>query len=216
MSGIALIDVGMGNLRSVERALVAALGGRAEIHRTEDPGRVREADVVVFPGQGAFGDCSVALQRHGAALTRSIKDHIEADRPYLGICLGLQVLFEDSDEAPGRGGMGVFAGRVTRLQERVEPDGTRIKVPHMGWNTVQAENEGARWVPDDAWFYFVHSYAVRPGDPSVVAARSTHGAKFCCAVARGRLLGVQFHPEKSQRVGIELIQRWFHAMENGP
>lgn len=213
---IAVIDVGLGNLRSVERALHAALGERVEVHRTEDPARVRDAEVVVFPGQGAFGDCSLALNRHGAALTRSVRDHIDAGRPYLGICLGLQVLFEGSDEAPGRAGMGVFQGRVARLEPRTEADGTRVKVPHMGWNTVRAMNEGARWMPAEAWYYFVHSYAVRPEDPTVIAALCAHGDDFCCAVARGKLLGVQFHPEKSQRAGLDLIRRWFHAMGVAP
>lgn len=207
--GIVVVDVGVGNLRSVERALHAALGPDAPVTRSDDAGRVREAAAVVFPGQGAFGDCAVALHRHGAALSQALRDHVADDRPYLGICLGLQVLFEGSEEAPGRSGIGVFAGDVVRLNERRDPDGTRVKVPHMGWNTVRTRGEGARSIPDGAWFYFVHSFAVRPKDPSVVAAECDHGETFCCAVARGRLLGVQFHPEKSQREGIALLRRWF-------
>lgn len=209
---IVMVDVGLGNLRSVERALHAALGGEVALSITDDPGRVREAGVVVVPGQGAFGDCAVALARGGGALSRAITDHIAAGRPYLGICLGLQVLFETSEEAPGRAGLGVFPGRVRRLEGGVDADGARVKVPHMGWNTVRAVNDGARWIDDGAWYYFVHSYVVVPDDPTLVAGETEHGAVFASAVARGNLLGVQFHPEKSQRAGIALLRRWFEAM----
>lgn len=209
-----MVDVGVGNLRSVERALHAASERVPEplrpiVRMTNDPGVVRDADLVVMPGQGAFGDCATALGRDGGALTQALRDHIAADRPYLGICLGLQVLFEGSDEAPGRAGLGVFPGTVRRFREGLTaPDGARVKIPHMGWNRVSAQGDGARRIPDGGWFYFVHSYFVVPDDPGVVAATSEHGEPFVCAVAKGALLGVQFHPEKSQRAGLELLRRF--------
>lgn len=213
MSDVVVVDVGVGNLHSVQRALQAALGEGVVITRSDDAARVRDASAVVFPGQGAFGDCAVALHRHGAALTRALADHLAADRPYLGICLGLQVLFEGSDEAPGRAGLGILPGDVMRLRGGTDAAGERVKIPHMGWNTAQVQGEGSRYIPDGGWFYFVHSFAVRPRDPSVIAAVTDHGEKFCSAVARGRMLGVQFHPEKSQREGLALITRW--ARETG-
>lgn len=205
---IALVDLGMGNLRSVERALHAALGD-VVVRTTNDPGAVREARAVLVPGQGGFGDCAVALARDGGALARALTDHIEADRPFLGICLGLQVLFEGSEEAPGRGGLGVFRGQVRRFRDGLrDADGALVKIPHMGWNEVTPRGD-SRWLPTREWFYFVHSYHVVPDDGAVVAATATHGEDFVCAVARGRLLGVQFHPEKSQRAGLALLRRFF-------
>lgn len=208
---IALVDLGMGNLRSVERALRAAWGDAPSLTITSDPGALRESDAVVVPGQGAFGDCSVALHREGSALARALTDHIAANKPYLGICLGLQVLFEGSEEAEGRGGLGVFRGRVRRFRDGMrDADGALVKVPHMGWNEVAPPEGGAAWLPSKRWFYFVHSYHVVPDEP-VSAARCHHGEDFVAAVARGRLLGVQFHPEKSQRAGLELLRRYYEA-----
>ncbi len=220
---IAIVDVGVGNLRSVERAVRHALGdSQRRVLFTGDPGAVREAATVVMPGQGGFGDCAMALSRDGGVLARALTDHIAAGRPYLGICLGLQVLFEGSEEAPGRGGLGVFRGTVRRFREgATAEDGTPAKIPHVGWNRVvpREDNPGAvRWLPPGggAWFYFVHSYFVVPADPSLVAATSTHGEAFTCAIARGALLGVQFHPEKSQTAGISLLQRFLGCGEASP
>lgn len=208
---IAIVDVGVGNLRSVERALAFVLGdGAKALTITRDAGLVREARAVVMPGQGAFGDCSVALGRDGGALSRAISDHILGEKPYLGICLGLQVLFEGSEEAPGRSGLGVFRGTVRRFRDDLrDADGARVKIPHMGWNRVAPKNEGARFLREAHWFYFVHSYYVVPEDPSLVAGETTHGESFVSAVARGRMLGVQFHPEKSQRAGLSLLRAFF-------
>ncbi len=205
---VALVDLGMGNLRSVERALRVAWGEAPTLTVTGDPGAVRESDAVVVPGQGAFGDCSVALHRQGGGLARALIDHVAADKPYLGICLGLQVLFEGSEEAAGSG-LGVFRGRVRRFREGMrDGDGALVKIPHMGWNEVAPPEGGAAWLPSKRWFYFVHSYHVVPDEP-VAAARCEHGETFVAAVAQGRLLGVQFHPEKSQRAGLELLRRFY-------
>ena len=209
---VVVVDVGLGNLRSVERALHAAAAAEGlplEMVRTSnDPGAVREAGALVMPGQGAFGDCATALHRHGGVLARAVADHLAADRPYLGICLGLQVLFERSAEAPGAAGLGIFPGEVRRFADGVtDARGERLKVPHMGWNQVRARDaQAAAWLGDDAWYYFVHSFFVVPDDGAVVAGETSHGATFASAVARGRLRAVQFHPEKSQRAGITLLR----------
>lgn len=209
---VVIVDVGLGNLRSVERALHAALDADTPLVTTRDPGPIRDARVVVFPGQGAFGDCATALARDGGALGRALRDRVESDRPYLGICLGLQVLFGSSDEAPGKGGLGVFEGAVRRFREGArDADGALLKVPHMGWNRAHPVNAGALWMPRDDWYYFVHSYRVEPVDRSLVAAETVHGEGFVSAVARGRLLAVQFHPEKSQRAGLALLRRFVEA-----
>ncbi len=204
---IAVVDLGMGNLRSVERALHAAVPG-VVVAVTADPAVIADAHTVVVPGQGAFGDCAVALSRDGGALGRTLRAHIDAGRPYVGICLGLQVLFEGSEEAPGRAGLGVFGGRVRRFHEGMrDADGALVKIPHMGWNEAVATPAGEGRLPARGWFYFVHSYHVVPDDPRVVAATTTHGEAFVSAVARENVLGVQFHPEKSQRAGLELLAR---------
>jgi glutamine amidotransferase len=208
---VALVDLGMGNLRSVERALRAAWGEAPEVVVTPDPGLLRESDAVVVPGQGAFRDCAAALQRDRSALARTLRSHIERGKPYLGICLGLQVLFQESEEAPGCAGLGVFEGTVRRFREGLrDPDGTLVKVPHMGWNEVAAGQ--VRCLPARAWFYFVHSYHVVPTEPSLARAIAHHGEDFVAAVAKDALLGVQFHPEKSQRAGLKLLTRFYEEV----
>jgi glutamine amidotransferase len=202
---VAVVDTGLGNLRSVERALEAA--ARAEalgdvvIERTDDPTRVRAADALVFPGQGAFRDCMKAL---GGGLGHALVDRLRAGVPYLGICLGLQVLFEESDEAPGVPGLALYPGRV----ERLTPDG--VKIPHMGWNQLELRSGGHAALEaaggDGAWVYYVHSYHGRPVDESLVVAESTHGPhRVTAAIARDNVLAVQFHPEKSQAAGLALL-----------
>lgn len=206
---IAVCDVGLGNLRSVERALHAATRGlRVDVEVTGDPGRVRTADRLVMPGQGAFGECVRAL---GGALGDAVREHVRSGRPYLGICLGLQVLFDSSEESPGCAGLGVLEGEVVRLPGGIdEATGGRLKIPHMGWN--EAEPEAAhRGLLSGAsqHFYFVHSFVVVPSDRAVVAGTTEYGStRFVSAVHRENVFACQFHPEKSQRAGLALLERF--------
>ena len=194
---VTIVDYGSGNLRSVQKAC-ERLGVQATI--TDDPTRVAEADRLVLPGVGAFGDAMRELT--GRGLVDPIRAHLRADRPFFGICMGLQLLFETGWEGGRHQGLGIFAGDVARFEL---PAG--YKVPHMGWNTVRWHRDGGRFaVPaDGSHFYFVHSYHARPRDPDVVAAVSDYGGEFCAAVTRGRTFATQFHPEKSQAVGLQLL-----------
>jgi glutamine amidotransferase len=207
---VVVCDVGLGNLRSVERALrEAARGARVDVEITEEPGRVRHADALVMPGQGGFADCARAL---AADLGTAVRQHLEAQRPYLGICLGLQVLFESSEEAPGSAGLGVLGGAVVRLPRGEDAMTGTLKIPHVGWNTVEPV-AGARSLlpPEPTHFYFVHSYVIAPAPttgPSVVCGWTEYGVRFPSAIARGNLFACQFHPEKSQRAGLALLARF--------
>jgi len=203
---VAILDLGLGNLRSVARAFERA-GARATI--TSSAERARASEAIVVPGQGAFGDC---VQGLGEGLRDVVRDTIREDRPYFGICLGMQVLFESSEEAPGRPGLGVLAGSVRRFRAdlRDEQSGERLKVPHMGWNQLGAGPAPAP-IEDGAWCYFVHSYYCAPADASVVAATSDYGGAFCSAVARGRMFACQFHPEKSQAAGHAVLTRFLEG-----
>jgi glutamine amidotransferase len=204
---IAVVDAGLGNLRSVVRALAAA-GAPEEVRLVTDAQGVRDAARVIVPGQGAFGDCARAL-RPDQPLGAALVDSIRSGKPYLGICLGLQILFESSEESPGHPGLGVFPGRVVRLPgDALDSDGRRLKVPHIGWSPVARRGHhpvlGASL---DRWFYFVHSFHARPNDDGLVAAVSAFGAlPLTAAVARENVVGVQFHPEKSQDAGLELLR----------
>jgi len=194
---VTIVDYGSGNLRSVQKAF-ERLGAAARI--TDDPNVVAAADRLVLPGVGAFGDAMRELAARG--LVEPIVAHVRADRPFFGICMGLQLLFETGWEGGHHAGLGLLAGDVTRFDP---PPG--LKVPHMGWNTVSWRGAGCPGgaVPDGSWFYFVHSYHARPADPSIVAAETDYGGPFCAAVSRGRLFATQFHPEKSQAVGLKLL-----------
>jgi glutamine amidotransferase len=215
---IAVVDAQTGNLRSVEKALRAVLDARGSAEAvvvTADPDVVRRAARVVVPGQGAFGDCGRALSSE-APLGRAILEVIEAGTPYLGICLGLQILFEESDEAPGTPGLGVLRGRVVRIPDGL-PDGQggRLKVPHMGWNEVVPRRqphpllaaEGPALHPATARpYYFVHSFHAQPSEPLVVEATAGYGdLHLTAAVAVRNVFAVQFHPEKSQQAGLALL-----------
>jgi glutamine amidotransferase len=203
---VAVVDVGHGNLRSVERALVRAGGDGVRVSIARDADAVARADKVVVPGQGAFRDCAAALA-DGRGIGQAVRAAIAKGTPYLGICLGMQVLFESSDEGDSGAGLGVLAGSVKRLPDR-DPGGAQLKIPHVGWNTVTPRGESAVLPAAPTWFYFVHSYAVVPRDPSVIAATTDYGAPFVCAVAKDNVLAVQFHPEKSQAAGQALLTRF--------
>jgi imidazole glycerol-phosphate synthase subunit HisH len=208
---IAVCDVGLGNLRSVERALGRAAemsGKNAQIALTREPDEVRRADKVVVPGQGAFRDCATAL---GRGLGDAIRESIARGAPYLGICLGLQVLFESSAEAQGCAGLGVFAGTVERISGGVDPlTGGALKIPHIGWNMAEP-SRGSLIGDAPGWFYFVHSYAVCPKDDTIIAATTDYGARFVSAIARDNVFACQFHPEKSQGAGLALLSRFVAA-----
>lgn len=199
---ITIVDYGSGNLRSVQKSF-ERLGVAAQI--TDDPNLVAEAGRLVLPGVGAFGDAMRALESRG--LVEPIRRHLAADRPFLGICMGLQLLFETGWEGGRHAGLGVLAGDVARFEV---PAG--IKVPHMGWNTVSWRGAGRPAGVEEAdWFYFVHSYVARPTDDSVIAAECDYAGSFCAAVARGRLFATQFHPEKSQQAGMRLLDAFVRA-----
>ncbi|MFM8633967.1 MAG: imidazole glycerol phosphate synthase subunit HisH [Planctomycetia bacterium] len=199
---VTIVDYGSGNLRSVQKSF-ERLGVEASI--TADANVVAVAPRLVLPGVGAFGDAMQALRARN--LVEPIQAHLRADRPFLGICMGLQLLFTTGWEGGRHDGLGVLQGEVVRFQV---PAGT--KVPHMGWNTVSWKGATRpAGVADDDWFYFVHSYVARPADESVVAAVTDYAGPFCSAVSRGRLFATQFHPEKSQEAGMRLLQAFLQA-----
>jgi glutamine amidotransferase len=208
-AAIAIVDSGSGNLRSVEKA-IARVGGRPVV--TSDPDVVRRADRVVVPGQGAFADCVAALAARG--LDAALREAIAAGRPYLGICLGLQILFDDSAEHGPVAGLGLVAGRVVRFAGR-QDDGAPRKVPHIGWNTI-APPPGRRadaepllaGVAPGAHVYFIHSFHAVPADPAVVALECDYGGRFCAAIRKDNLFACQFHPEKSQAVGLRILSNF--------
>lgn len=199
-TSVVIADLGLGNLRSVARAVERA-GGSATL--TNDPDALRKAAKVIVPGQGAFRDCALALERGFGSALREV---IRAGTPYLGICLGMQLLFDKSAEAPGSLGLGHFAGTVERFPPNLrDADGIKLKVPHMGWNAVEGQHPA---FPDQAWFYFTHSYFCVPQDQSLIVGRASYDLNFCAAVARDNVFACQFHPEKSQEEGHLLLQRF--------
>ncbi len=203
---VAIVDIGSGNLRSVEKALTVA-GAAAEV--TSDPDRVAAADKIVVPGQGHFGVCVAGLSRDGGALRQAVLSSIAAGKAFMGLCVGLQILFDGSEEDPSIAGLGIIPGKVRRF---VVP--APMKVPHMGWNAC-TRGEAARGAfggtGDGTYFYFVHSYYPAPSDERDVALWSDYGGRFCAAVARDNVLACQFHPEKSQAAGLELLGRFVRS-----
>jgi len=199
---IAVVDYGMGNLRSVSKALEHVAPG-AEVLATADPAAIRSAERVVVPGQGAMPDCMRQLAASGA---REAVIEAAGAKPFLGICIGLQMLFERGEEGDTRG-LGLLAGNVPRFRV------SGLKIPHMGWNEVLQQRRHALWagIADRSRFYFVHSYFPAPRDEGVTAATCVYGMPFTCAVARDNIFAVQFHPEKSQSAGLQLLSnfvRW--------
>lgn len=199
---VTIVDYGLGNLRSVAHAF-AHLG--AEPHVTQDAGDLERARVLVLPGVGAFGDGKDGLARRG--LVEPLRAAVAAGKPLLGICLGLQLLFERSAEAPGVAGLGLLAGEVARFDGEGFGKGGGLKVPQIGWNQVIFTRRHPVFadVADGAYLYFVHSYYVKPASAENVLAVANYGGLFCAAAGRDRVAGVQFHPEKSQAVGLKIL-----------
>ncbi|MBI2870489.1 MAG: imidazole glycerol phosphate synthase subunit HisH [Candidatus Omnitrophica bacterium] len=225
---IAIVDYGMGNLRSVEKAL-EHVGGKALV--TSDPAQVEGADKVIVPGVGAFDQAIRELRTR--RLWDPLQGFVRAGKPFLGVCLGFQLLFESSEEGQGAEGLGVFRGRVRRFRfegrgtkdvgrrtwdvgrkardQRPATSDQRLKIPHMGWNTVTYKKGRCplfKGVPDDSFFYFVHSYYADCTDRGVVAGETEYGVGFASALWGGAVFGTQFHPEKSQAVGLQLLKNF--------
>ena len=199
---IALLDYGAGNLRSVEKAL-RFVGGNVRL--VQSPDGMKNASAVVLPGVGAFDDCVNAMQRQ--ELLEATREFVGTGRPFLGICIGYQALFERSEEFDSSAtGLGLFAGKVVRF-----PDGQKLKIPQIGWNQieiVQPECPVFRGVENGSHVYFVHSFYPQPEDDSIAATRTTYGVDFISAVWRENVFATQFHPEKSQKVGLKILENF--------
>lgn len=202
MTDIAVVDYGMGNLRSVAKAIEHVAPGRTVVV-TSDPRTVQAAARVVFPGQGAMPDCMHELDARG--LREAVLEAAHS-KPFLGICIGLQMLFERSEEGDVPG-LGLLPGEVVRFPHSSPAGGQRLKVPHMGWNEVQQTLAHPLWagIPDRSRFYFVHSYYPAPAQREIIAGYTLYPFPFACAIARRNLFAVQFHPEKSQASGLRLL-----------
>lgn len=204
---IAIVDYGMANLRSVEKALLK-VGGDPVI--TADPAEIARAEKVVLPGVGAF--CAAMSNLHGAGLDNAVRSHIAQGKPFLGICLGLQMLFESSTEMGASEGLGILPGKVVRFfaDGLPNPEAAELKVPHIGWNALQFPKPSRllAGLPNGADVYFVHSYFPAPADPSIVSATSDYGYDFCCAIEKDNIAATQFHPEKSGTIGLQILRNF--------
>ncbi|MFZ0712509.1 MAG: imidazole glycerol phosphate synthase subunit HisH [Terrimicrobiaceae bacterium] len=199
---IGVVDYGSGNLRSVCKALEAV---GASVSLVTTAAQLDTLEAVVVPGVGAFGDCAQNLRKAG--LWEPLTEWLQAERPYLGICLGYQLLFESSEESPGHKGLGILPGRVVRFA------GSGLKIPHIGWNTLLgARGPIYRTLPASPYFYFVHSYFPVPADDLLVSARCEYGGTFAASVSRGSLHATQFHPEKSQSAGLALLKNFLETL----
>jgi len=198
---IGVINYGGGNLRNVLNVLTH-LGFPSTL--VTEPGDLAKVDRLLFPGVGAFGECAVAIDQQ--KLREPLVDWIRSNRPYFGICLGYQILFERSAECPELRGLGVFAGEVVRF-----PEATGRKIPHMGWNVViPADRSSPIWqgTPDPLYLYFVHSYFPVPGDPDLISSTACYGGDFAASISQGNLFAGQFHPERSQQAGLKLVDNF--------
>lgn len=197
---VAIIDYDAGNIRSVEKA-VALLGYEAVVTRERDT--ILSADHIILPGVGAFGDAMDKLKKYG--LVNVIHEAVDREIPFLGICLGLQLLFESSEEAPGVEGLGLLPGRILRLPEKKD-----LKIPHIGWNSLQFPHQGHLFqgVTEGAYVYFVHSYYLEAREPEIVKAATEYGTLIHASVERDNLFACQFHPEKSSEVGLKILQNF--------
>ena len=212
---VAVVDYGMGNLRSVSQAVMhVARDSGIDVVVTSKPDEVHAAERVVLPGQGAMPDCMRELRESGL---QDAVLHAAANKPLMGVCVGMQMLLTRSDEGPkgiGTPGLGLIPGEVVRfeLEGRLQPDGSRYKVPQMGWNRVFQTRPHALWqgVPDASYFYFVHSFYARPMDPHHSAGETEYGERFTCALARDNIFATQFHPEKSAEHGLALYRNFLH------
>ncbi len=196
---IAIIDYGAGNLQSVKNALDFI---RVENKITNKAGDIEKADKIILPGVGSFGNIISYLEKNN--LIDPIKDSILAGKPYLGICLGLQILFEKSEEDRKAKGLGIFKGNVVKFKSK------NLKIPQIGWNSIKInkDNKNGLSLKDGSYFYFVHSYYVKPKDGIIVLAETDYGIKFVSAIAKGNVFGVQFHPERSGSVGLKVLENF--------
>ncbi|MBB5336328.1 imidazole glycerol phosphate synthase subunit HisH [Pectinatus brassicae] len=198
---IAIIDYGRGNLFSVEKAF-EFLGAEAKI--TNDITEINNADKVVLPGVGAFGDCMETLTKSGLV---PVLKKAAAEKPFLGICLGLQLMFEGSEESPGVAGLGIFSGMIKKIQAK------DLKIPHMGWNNIFAEESATLFkkLPQRPYVYFVHSYHAVPVDKNIITAWTEYGEKVTAAVGKGNVQATQFHPEKSGDIGLQILRNFIDS-----
>ncbi|MCM1416457.1 MAG: imidazole glycerol phosphate synthase subunit HisH [bacterium] len=197
---VAIIDYDAGNIKSVQKA-VEKLGHEALLTRERE--EILAADHVILPGVGAFGDAMEKL--HGYGLVSVIREAVDAEIPFLGICLGLQLMFESSEEAPGVAGLGLLPGKILRI-----PEGEGLKIPHIGWNSLDFPNQGRLFsgIEEGAYVYFVHSYYLRAEDEQIVKASTEYGTRIHASVERDNLFACQFHPEKSSETGLKILQNF--------
>ncbi len=203
---IAIIDYGAGNVRSVQKAL-KFIGAECEI--TNDKDKIMNADGAILPGQGAFGDCISSIRSR--EIESTVKDFMNSGKPFLGICVGLQLLFEESEESEGVKGLSVFKGKIKRI-----PNGEGLKIPHMGWNSLELRDKSGifKGISDKPYVYFVHSYYLDAEDKSIVSAQTEYGVKIDAAVSSGNVFATQFHPEKSGDVGLQILRNFVEMSEN--